>query len=144
MTAVSVWTDEGLRTMAKARHHVWYADEPADDGGTDSAPSPTEMLLGSLGSCMVITVELYAHRKNWPLEKVEINLELQRYNAADYPAYKGGDAQFVHEIREQVIIHGSQLSDEQRKRLLEIAGKCPVRRVLINPVFFVEFQPQKA
>src|SRR5215510_8896246 len=143
MTTVSVWTDEGLRTQAKARNHIWFVDEPIEDGGSDSAPSPTEMLLGSLGSCMVITVELYARRKKWPLEKVEVNLEMQRFNAVDYPAYQG-DAKFVHEIREQVIFHGSQLTDDQRKRLLEIAGKCPVRRVLLNPTFFVELHPQNA
>lgn len=136
MAAVTVWTDQGLRTTAKARQHTWHADEPGDGGG-DSAPTPTEMLLGALGSCIVITVHLYANRKNWPLEKVEVNLELQRFNASDYPAYQG-DAQFVHEIREQVVVHGAGLDDTQRARLLDIAKKCPVRRVLTNPTFFVE------
>jgi putative redox protein len=123
--------------MAKARHHVWHADEPAEDGGGDSAPTPMEMLLGALGSCIVITVHLYANRKKWPLEKVEVNLEIQRFNAADYTAYQG-DAQFVHEIREQVVVHGDGLDADQRARLLDIAKKCPVRRVLTNPTFFVE------
>jgi uncharacterized OsmC-like protein len=143
MTAVRVITDKGLRTVASARHHTWYADEPETDGGTDSAPTPTEMLLGALGSCMVITVHMYAIRKNWPLEKVGVNLELHRYKAPDYPAYLG-DAKFVSEIREQVIVYGDKLSDEQRARLVEIAGKCPIRRVLANPTFFVELKPQIA
>ncbi|MBZ0288906.1 MAG: OsmC family protein [Anaerolineae bacterium] len=141
MAAVQVSTDKGLRTVAKARHHTWYVDEPADGGGTDSAATPTEMLLGALGSCMVITAELYALRKKWPVDKIEVNLEMERFNATDYPNYKG-DAQFVHEIREQVVIHAPELDDEQRARLLEIAGKCPVRRVLSNPTFFVEMKPQ--
>jgi putative redox protein len=141
MAAVQVSTDEGLRTIAKARHHAWYVDEPLEDGGTDSGPSPTEMLLAALGGCMVITVHLYARRKKWPVDKIEINLDMERFSAVNYPTYTG-DAQFVHEIREQVVIHAPELNDEQRARLVEIAGKCPVRRVLMNPVFFVEQKPQ--
>jgi putative redox protein len=86
---------------------------------------------------MLITMQMYANRKGWPLEKAEVKLELERFNGSDYPAYKG-DASFVHEIREDIVLHGSQLTDEQRERLLEISTKCPVRRVLANPTFFVE------
>jgi putative redox protein len=137
MTGVTVWTDKGLRAVATTGTQTWYADEPLEDGGTDSGPTPMEMMLGSLGTCIVITVHLYANRKRWPLEKVEVNLDIQRYKAGDYPAYQG-EAQFVHEIREKVVLHGDQLSDEQRERLMDIAKKCPVRRVLTNPTFFVE------
>ncbi len=143
MTAVTVWTDEGLRTVAQAGHHIWNADEPESDGGTDTAPSPTEMLLGALGSCMVMTVHMYANRKGWPLDKVEVNLELERYSAADYPAYQG-EAKFVSEIREHVTVYGDELTDEQHTRLHDIASKCPVRRVLANPTFFVELEPQSS
>lgn len=141
MTIVNVTTDTGFRAIARSRDHVWNADETIEGGGTDTAPTPPEALLGALGSCMAITAQMYALRKKWPVEKIEINLELERYNAAEYPGYVGS-AQYVHEISEQVIIHGEQLSDEQRTRLLEITGKCPVRRVLANPVFFVELAPQ--
>jgi uncharacterized OsmC-like protein len=137
MAAVTVWTDKGMRTVASARDHIWYADEPIQDGGIDSAPTPKEMLLGALGSCMVITVHMYANHKNWPLDKVEVRLDIAEIKAADYPGYQG-DARYVNEIHEEVIIHGDQLTPEQRERLREIAGKCPVRRVLINPTFFVD------
>jgi putative redox protein len=140
MTIVNVSTDQGLRAVARSRDHVWYADETIEGGGSNTGPTPPESLLGSLGSCMAITAQMYALRKKWPVEKIEINLDLERYNAADYPNYQG-DAQFVHEIREEVIIHAPELDDEQRARLVEIAGKCPVRRVLSNPVFFRGFQP---
>jgi putative redox protein len=141
MTIVNVMTDTGLRAVARSRNHVWDADETIEGGGTDTGPTPPEALLGALGSCMVITAQMYAMRKGWPVEKIEINLELERYNAAEYAGYEGS-AQYVHEISEQIIIHGEQLTDEQRVRLLEITGKCPVRRVLANPVFFVDFPPQ--
>lgn len=137
MSAVTVWTDKGLRAVAKAGNHTWYADESVEDGGTDDGPDPVQMFLGALGSCIVITVGLYASRKKWPLEKVEVNLDIERFNAADYPAYQG-DSPIIHEIREEVIMHGSELTGEQHARLMEIAKRCPVRRVLTSPTFFVE------
>lgn len=133
---VTVSLEHGLQALVKAGHHRWHADEPIDNGGTDTAPTPMQQLLGSLGSCIAITVKLYANRKQWPLDKIEVELDIQRFNAVGYPAYQG-DAQFVHEIREKVSVHGP-LTEEQRARLLEIATKCPVRRVLSNPTFFVE------
>lgn len=137
MTAVTVTLDTGYQAVAKTRNHEWYADETIEGGGADTAPTPPEELLGALGSCMLITMQMYAKRKGWPLEKAEVKLELERFNGSDYPAYKG-DAPFVHEIRESIVLHGAQLTDEQRTRLLEISTKCPVRRVLSNPTFFVE------
>jgi putative redox protein len=142
MTIVNVTTDIGFRAIARSRNHVWDADETIEGGGTDTGPTPPEALLGALGSCMAITAQMYAARKGWPVEKIEVNLELERYNAAEYAGYNGS-AQYVHEISEQIIIHGEKLTDEQRTRLVEITGKCPVRRVLANPVFFVELNPEK-
>lgn len=136
MGKVIVRSDETLRASIHARQHTVYADEPAEDGGGDSAPTPTELMLGALGACMVITVQLYARRKNWPLEGVEIALEQERFNGKEYPTYQG-DAQFVHEIRDQIVFRGP-LSEEQRARLLEIAGRCPVHRLIENPVFFMD------
>lgn len=136
MTAVTVTLDSGYRAVAKTRSHEWFADETLEGGGTDTAPTPPEELLGALGSCILITMQMYANRKGWPLEKAEVRLDMERYNGGDYPAYKG-EAPFVHEIQEEIVLHGSQLTDEQRTRLLEISTKCPVRRVLSNPVFFV-------
>lgn len=127
---------DGYRTEIITRAHITHADESISDGGTDTGPDPIEMLLGALGSCMAITTHMYARRKGWPLESIEFDLEVERYTAADYPAYQG-DAQFVHEVRNQMQIHGP-LDAEQRKRLMEIAGKCPVHRILATPTFFIE------
>jgi putative redox protein len=127
---------EGYRAEIINRNHITHADEPLTDGGTDTAPTPMEMMLGALGACMAITTQMYARRKGWPLDKVEIALDIERFTADNYPAYQG-DAQFVHEIRNQISFHGA-LTVDQRERLFEIAGKCPVHRVLANPTFFVE------
>ncbi|MEZ4667152.1 MAG: OsmC family protein [Anaerolineae bacterium] len=137
MAAVIVTLTDGYRAVAKTREHEWYADETIEGGGKNTAPTPPEELLGALGSCMLITMKMYANRKGWPLEKAEVHLELERFNGGDYPAYKG-EAAFVHEIREEITLHGAELTEEQRARILEISTKCPVRRVLAYPTFFVE------
>lgn len=136
MAPTIVHLKDGYQTTIHTRHHVYHADEPLDNGGTDTAVTPTEMLLGALGSCVAMTVKMYAQRKNWPLESVEIHLEMERFNGKDYADYHGDEA-FVHEFREQIKFHGP-LDDEQRARLMEIAQKCPVRRAISTPSFFKE------
>ncbi len=140
MAVVHAKTLEGLRTQISTRDQTWYADEPLEDGGTNTAPTPMELLRGALGSCIAITVMMYAQRKQWPLLGVEVDIDSERFNAGDYPAYQG-DAQFVHEIRERVILHGPDLTDDQRARLMDVATKCPVRRLIANPTFFTELEP---
>ena len=136
VTKVSLSHADGFKTSIRTRDHLYHADEPVDAGGTDSAVTPMEMLLGSLGSCIAITMKMYADRKQWPVERIDIALEQERFNAKDYPDYSG-DEQIVHEIRKAITIHGD-LTDEQRERLLEIAGKCPVHRLIATPTFFKE------
>lgn len=127
---------EGLKTDIYSNEHLYHSDEPLEDGGTNSAPTPTQMLMGALGSCIAITMRLYAQRKGWPLDGVEIELDFEKFRAADYPAYNG-DAAFVHEISKSIKLIGD-LSEEQKARILEIGGKCPVHRLLASPNFFVE------
>ncbi len=127
---------DGYRTDVQVRGHTFHADEPMQDGGTDLAPTPMELMLGALGSCMAMTARMYAERKGWPLEGVEVSLDIERFSGKDYATYTG-DANFVHEIRKQIQFLGP-LDAKQRERLLEIAGRCPVRRAVENPAFFVE------
>jgi putative redox protein len=128
--------ESGYRTEITTRTHTWYADEPVEQGGEDSAPTPMEMLRGALGSCIAITLRLYAERKKWPLEGIDVAVESQRFNAKDYADYEGDEA-FVHEFREHIVLHGP-LTDDQKARLMAIAGKCPVRRAIASPAFFFE------
>ena len=129
-------TGEKYQTEMKARNHTWIADEPADSGGNDSGPMPTEIVLGALGACAAITARLYAERKGWPLEGVEVTLDSERFNKGDYPAYNG-EAELVHQIRQAMVFRGP-LTDDQKKRLMEIAARCPVHKLLTNPVFIVD------
>jgi putative redox protein len=136
MTKVTVSVGKGMRTTLAARHHAWIADEPTHDGGTDTGPTPMELLLSAVGACAAITAKMYAERKGWPLEGVDIDLSLERFKKADYAAYTG-ESDVVNEFCQSIVFRGP-LTDEQKRRLLEIAGKCPVHRVLTQPNFMFE------
>lgn len=127
---------EGLRTTVESGGHVYHVDEPVAAGGSDTAADPVQQLLGALGSCMAITARLYAQRKGWPLEGVEIALDVERRRAADYPDYDG-DSPFVHEVTQRIALQGP-LDETQRKRIIDIAGRCPVHRIVESPAFFVD------
>ena len=133
---VDIVLEDSARATISVRHHLFHADEPAENGGTDTAPTPGELMLGALGSCMAITCRLYAERKGWDLRRVEVKLDYERFKGGDYPSHAGSDA-FVHEVREALVFHG-ELDQKQRKRLRDIAGKCPIHRLLEYPTYFVE------
>ena len=136
MAKTRVTLKDGYQTTIKNRHHTYYADEPTDSGGTDTAVTPAEMAMGALGSCIAITMRLYAERKGWDLQGVELELDFERISAKDYDAYEG-DERFVHEIRKSIVLHGD-LTDEQRERILDIGGRCPVHRLIALPTFWEE------
>jgi putative redox protein len=96
--------------------HELASDEPKDESGDDTGPTPHELLLAALGSCTSMTVKLYADRKGWPLGAVHVRLNGRHE----------GDV-FLIERTLQVT---GDLSEEQRARLVEIADKCPVAKTL--------------
>ena len=132
---VNISLREGTLATIEVGHHAWSADEPIEHGGTDTAPTPGELMLGALGSCMAITCKLYAARKGWDLQGVDVRLDYERFRGRDYAAHEGDDL-YVHEVREALVFHGD-LDDKQRARLRDIAGKCPVHRLLATPTYFV-------
>jgi putative redox protein len=100
--------------------HRMVGDEPTENGGDDAGPAPHDFLLAALGSCTSMTVKMYADRKGWPLKSVEVRLSQAKEND-------------VHVIKRHIQFEGD-LSDEQRARLLEIAGKCPVHKTLTGEI----------
>ena len=133
---VDISLSEGTRATIRIRGHEWVADEPLEAGGNDTGPTPGEMMLGALGSCMAITCRLYAERKGWDLQGVDVTLDYERFRGRDYPTHRGDDL-FVHEVREALVFHGD-LDDKQLARLRDIAGKFPVHRLLEYPTYFVD------
>lgn len=136
MERVTVKTDVGYRTTATTANHRWHGDMGVPAGGTDTGPNPEEMLLGALGSCIVMTLHMYANRKGWALRKVEIDLEYEKKRAGDVPEYDG-DEPYVHVLKEDLRFLGD-LDDKQRARLMEISQKCPVRRIITGPKVLIE------
>jgi putative redox protein len=110
---VTVRLGEGYATESSARDHHWPADVPLAEGGADAAPTPEELLLGALGSCTAMTLRMYAARRGWPLSGVTVELVGPK----------------VDRIERRIEVAGD-LTDDQIRRLLEIAEKCPVHRIL--------------
>ena len=114
--------------LLTAGRHAAVSDEPAESGGEDLGPSPYELLLWALGSCTAMTLLIYARRHEWPLEDVSVDLTHDRVHATDSEAAEGSGAK-VEVITRNISLRGA-LSNEQRDRLLEVAGRCPVHRTL--------------
>jgi putative redox protein len=118
----------GFHAEAHARTHTLQVDEPVSIGGTDEGPTPYEYLLTAMGSCMVMTLRLYANRKGWPLEAATVQLRSGRSHEKDCEdcmKQKVG----IGVIDRRIELSGP-LTDEQKTRLLEIADRCPVKQTL--------------
>lgn len=119
---------EKLAQEITARRHRLAADEPLDLGGTDTGPTPYELLLAGLGACTSMTLRLYADRKGLPLEGVRVRLRHSKIHALDCAACETREGK-IDRIEREIEVLGD-LTEEQRARLLEIANMCPVHRTL--------------
>ena len=123
---------EGFTTELRAGHHTFRADEPEDVGGNDFGPSPYELVLSGLGACTAMTLRMYADRKEWRLEEVDVYLNHSKDYAED--SENPEDKKSKIDIMERKIVLKGDLDKKQRERLLEIANKCPVHKTLNEKV----------
>jgi uncharacterized OsmC-like protein/alpha-beta hydrolase superfamily lysophospholipase len=108
--------------------HALRADEPAAYGGDESGPTPYDLLLAGLGACTSMTIKMYADRKKWPVENVEVTMTHNKIHAEECGSCETADGKIDH-IHRRIHIEGD-LDADQRERLLEIADKCPVHKTL--------------
>jgi putative redox protein len=130
-TEVTVSSEEGLAQEIVSGDHHWFADEPPPYG-RGTGPSPYQLLLSALGACTSMTLRLYAKRKGMDLRRITVRLQHSRIHASDC-----GDCEtkagFLDRIDRDIQLTGN-LDEDQKRRLLEIAERCPVHRTLNSEI----------
>ncbi|MDO7228820.1 OsmC family protein [Acinetobacter nosocomialis] len=111
-------------TLIDPSGHQWFADEPTDKGGQDTAPNPVQLLLSALGACTTITLEMYANHKGIKLEHVQVDLALN----------PNGDPEAGQNNIERKITLKGEFTEDQHKRLLKVAESCPIHKLLTSNI----------
>ena len=135
MTQITATLSSGTEVEMSNGRHTWRADEPVSVGGADTGPNPYELLLGSLAACTCITLALYCRHKKITLKKVTASYEFDRIHAKDCEDCDDDAKGFIDHITSDVQIKGD-FDDAQRKRLAEVAERCPVHKTLAKGVSF--------
>lgn len=114
---------EGYCVINKTEVHTWVSDEPEAEGGKDSGPKPTELLLSALTSCKLITMKMYAERKGWLADGMDVELEILEKNEKW--------------LVRKSIKFPETLDEDQQERLRVISYKCPIARRLAPSIEYV-------
>jgi putative redox protein len=136
MAIVVVQSSENLKQEITAGNHLLTADEPVEAGGDDAGPDPYSYLLAALGACTSMTLHLYAKQKKWNLQSVTVTLEHERIHAKDCAQCETKEGK-LDRIWREIRMEG-ELTQEQQRRLREIAMRCPVHRTLTSEISIVE------
>ncbi len=126
--AASLDSDDKFSTNLKLGDHHFIADEPVEFGGNNFGPSPYEFLSAGLAACTVMTIQMYAKRKKWEVENVTCHINYLKDHAVDC-GHCEEDSAKIDTFSREIKLTGN-LSEEQKKKLLEIADKCPVHKTL--------------
>ena len=133
MTTITAYLTSGMVVRLSNGRHTWAADEPPESGGTDTGPDPYELLLGSLAACTCITIAWYCRHKKLPLNSVSTTYDFSRIHAKDCEDCDIPDKGYIEKITSNVHIEGD-FNEAQRKRLAQIAERCPVHKTLAHGV----------
>lgn len=115
---------EHYTTKMTMRGHLLVADEPESNGGKDHGPTPTELVISGLAACTTSTLRMYADRKGWEVERIDVEISLH---------IKKKESGQISHFDSCIEITGN-LTQEQKDRMLVIAGKCPIHKLLTNAV----------
>jgi len=138
MSEVVVTSKQNLQNEVRyGSGQTFVTDEPLDVGGEDAGPNPYTLILAALGTCISMTVTLYARRKQWPLEQVTVRLRQNRIHAKDCQECAQNVEGYVHRIERSVSFKGD-LTEEQLTRLDEISHKCPVHKTLSSQIVIAD------
>jgi len=127
--AITARSLANLQVEISTPNHQIIADEPIHAGGDDMGPNPYDLLLSSLAACKIITVQMYARRKNWPLTGVELQMSTNKIHARDCEDCESDPNAKVDIIETEIKFLGD-LDGDQLERLRDISEKCPVHRTL--------------
>lgn len=128
MKEVVVKFIKNYQQEAKTGQHSFIIDESKDVGGDGRGPDPYDLLLSALGGCTSMTIMMYAKRKGWPLDGVQVKLSHEKIHANDCDECVTEEGK-LDEITKTIFLRGD-LTQEQKERLLEIAERCPVNKTL--------------
>lgn len=126
--AASLGQDEKFTTNLKVGDHYLIADEPKSFGGNNFGPSPYEFLSAGLAACTVMTIQMYARRKNWNVGNVSVHIDYSKDHAIDCQECEK-DSSKIDTFKREIKLVGN-LTDEQKAKLIQIADKCPVHKTL--------------
>lgn len=128
----SLDASDGFTTAMKVGSHFLTADEPIAFGGNDYGPSPYELVSAGLSACTAMTLQMYAKRKDWNVENVEVHTSYSKSHAQDCENCETDSAK-LDTFHREITLSGN-LDKNQKARLLQIADKCPVHKTLRNNV----------
>lgn len=131
MTRITAKLTTGTVVHLSNGRHEWIGDEPLAAGGTDTGPDPYELLLGSLAACTCVTLAAYCRHKGLRLKSVSATYDFSRIHADDCKDCDIPDGGFIDQITSDVHIEG-EFDEAQRKRLAQIAQRCPVHKTLAH------------
>ncbi|TXD51458.1 MULTISPECIES: OsmC family protein [unclassified Polaribacter] len=109
-------TNKKYLAEAKMRNHFVVIDEPISSGGGDNGATPVEYLLTAIGGCVSMTLRMYADRKGWDVGEITVNVFQTKENNQTY-------------LSEEISFE-KEITEDQKRRLLIFAGKCPVARMV--------------
>ena len=135
MSHITAELTSGMAVHLTNGRHEWQGDEPVSAGGTDTGPDPYELLLGSLAACTCVTIAWYCKHKNMALKSVRASYDFDRVHADDCEDCDNPGKGLIEKITSNVHIEGD-FDDAQRKRLAQIAQRCPVHKTLGQGVAF--------
>ncbi|MDT8394168.1 MAG: alpha/beta fold hydrolase [Bacteroidales bacterium] len=125
--------EEKFTTQIKAGNHYLTGDEPESYGGNDFGPTPYDFVSAGLATCTAMTIRMYADRKKWKVEEVNVHIEHGKVHVEDCGECENSASAKIDRFSRVIELKG-ELDEKQRQRLLEIANKCPVHKTLLSEI----------